>query len=98
MKKLKNCPNCGGTLQDDGRCRFCGSKVYDLCDIDLGSPFKAGAVKYLRVKYDGKIITTPVRFNTFSFDMRLSDTFAECHLDFYVVGETIFEKAVQEND
>lgn len=32
MEKLENCPNCGGILDDLGRCEFCGSKVYDLCD------------------------------------------------------------------
>lgn len=37
--KLKNCPSCGGTLNDDGRCPYCNSKVYDLSDIniDVGS-------------------------------------------------------------
>ena len=34
-ERLHNCPNCGGTLQDDGKCRFCGSVVYDLVSIDL---------------------------------------------------------------
>jgi len=35
MKQLKNCPNCGGVLDDDGRCMYCKSKVYDLTDINL---------------------------------------------------------------
>lgn len=33
MEKLNNCPSCGGTLDDNGRCPFCGSKVYDLTDM-----------------------------------------------------------------
>lgn len=33
--ELKNCPRCGGTLNDNGRCEYCGSKVYDLTDIDI---------------------------------------------------------------
>lgn len=35
MKELKNCPNCGGVLDDNGRCLYCKSKVYDLTDIDI---------------------------------------------------------------
>ena len=35
MKKLKNCPNCGGILDDDGRCLYCKSKVYDLRDVKI---------------------------------------------------------------
>lgn len=35
MVEMKNCPSCGGTLDDDGRCKFCGSKVYDLTDINI---------------------------------------------------------------
>lgn len=35
IERLHNCPHCGGTLQDDGCCRFCGSKVYDFVGIDL---------------------------------------------------------------
>ena len=31
---LANCPHCGGTLGDDGRCQYCGSKVYDLEEPD----------------------------------------------------------------
>lgn len=30
MEKYNNCPNCGGTLDDTGRCQYCGSKVYDF--------------------------------------------------------------------
>lgn len=33
--KLKNCPSCGGTLDDNGRCPYCNSKVYDLTDINI---------------------------------------------------------------
>lgn len=35
MTELKNCPNCGGVLDDTGRCRYCKSKVYDLTDINI---------------------------------------------------------------
>ena len=33
--ELKNCPSCGGTLDDDGRCPYCNSKVYDLTGINI---------------------------------------------------------------
>ena len=35
MEELKNCPNCGGILDDSGRCMYCKSKIYDLTDINL---------------------------------------------------------------
>lgn len=35
MTELKNCPNCGGVLDDTGRCMYCKSKVYDLTDINI---------------------------------------------------------------
>lgn len=60
MKQIYNCPNCGGTLQDDGRCRFCGSKVYDLTDISLDEP------KYIRMKINNSTITGKVIFDNFT--------------------------------
>ena len=35
MRILKNCPNCGGILDDEGRCMYCKSKVYDLTGINI---------------------------------------------------------------
>ena len=35
MTEIKNCPSCGGTLDDTGRCLYCKSKVYDLTDINI---------------------------------------------------------------
>lgn len=51
-ERLHNCPNCGGTLQDDGKCRFCGSVVYDFLGIDLDKHTPT----YIRMKYNGKIV------------------------------------------
>lgn len=34
-ERLKNCPSCGGELDDNGRCLYCKSKVYDLTDISI---------------------------------------------------------------
>ena len=30
ITKLENCSNCGGTVDDHGYCKYCGSKVYHL--------------------------------------------------------------------
>ena len=35
MIELKNCPNCGGILDDEGRCMYCKSKVYDLTGMKI---------------------------------------------------------------
>ena len=56
MKIYENCPNCGGALDDTGRCKYCGSKVYDFCDIDLNERKKT----YLRVKHQNQIIIAQV--------------------------------------
>lgn len=36
IEKLKNCPNCAGILDEAGRCKYCGSKVYDFLTLDFG--------------------------------------------------------------
>jgi len=37
IEKVKNCPNCGGILNDSGCCLFCGSRVYDFADLYLAT-------------------------------------------------------------
>ena len=45
ITKLENCSNCGGTVDDRGYCKYCGSKVYHLSkyedsyDRSLYAPF-----------------------------------------------------------
>lgn len=56
MQIYKNCPSCGGTLDDTGRCKYCDSKVYDFCNIDLTRNKKT----YLRVKNQNQIIIAEV--------------------------------------
>lgn len=102
IERLHNCPNCGGTLQDDGACRFCGSKVYDFVSIDMEN-YKP---TYLRIKRDGKIILMPVRFNSvftkweqdytclYSCDtpyIPMMPVVPTGELSFTVVGDTIVE-------
>ena len=102
VERLHNCPNCGGTLQDDGACRFCGSRVYDFLQVDL----KDYKPTYLRIKHDGKIIIMPVRFELaevqwyddtpllYSYDItyKILDCWVpKGTLNFTVVGDTIVE-------
>lgn len=47
IEALKNCPNCGGTVNEAGRCEFCGSKVYD---------FTEEPHYHIRIKVDDKIV------------------------------------------
>lgn len=108
MDKLHNCPNCGGYLNDTGRCEFCGSKVYDLCDIDLVlDPKKSLQKTYLRIKTDRGIWTVPVYADSFSVS-RSSDcidstlglppnyvalpTPPEIELHFLAADDGVFEK------
>ncbi len=102
IDRLHNCPNCGGTLQDDGACRFCGSKVYDFLQVDL----KDYKPTYIRMKWDGKIIIIPVKIETVSVSMYndgpslyadditysvFGTNTITGKLDFRVVGDTIVE-------
>lgn len=86
IERLHNCPHCGGTLQDDGCCRFCGSKVYDFVGIDLDNHSPA----YVRMKIHGNIIVMPVRFDRFCIETS-ADTFPTGTLEFIILGDTIVE-------
>lgn len=102
IERLHNCPNCGGTLQDDGACRFCGSRIYDFLQVDL----KDYKPTYIRTKVGGKIIIMPVVFDSMSVNMSnesstlyFNDTPYICMapviptgtLDFTVSGDIIVE-------
>ena len=50
IEALKNCPNCGGTINEAGRCEFCGSKVYDF----TGEPHYQTAETYISINVDNK--------------------------------------------
>ena len=65
MEKLKNCPNCGGYINDSGRCNFCGSKIYDFVDVNFDKCDKT----YIRMKSNGKIMTYQVIFHTANIDI-----------------------------
>lgn len=102
IERLHNCPNCGGTLQDDGACRFCGSKVYDFLQVDM----KDYKPTYIRMKLNGQIVIMPVRFDTVALKMTndqpvsyfddnpyvmMEPVIPTGTLDFTVVGDTIVE-------
>ena len=71
IERLKNCPNCAGTLNEAGSCRFCGSKVYDFLSIDFDADKKYHTAKtYIRIKIDGKIVLAPIIVNTVSMTSR----------------------------
>lgn len=102
-ERLHNCPNCGGTLQDDGKCRFCGSVVYDFLGIDLDKRTPT----FIRMRHNGKIVHFKVVFDSIDITMssesqtlyidgrpakmvKSIDTF-EGSVDFTVVGDIIVE-------
>ena len=102
MERLHNCPNCGGYLNDDGRCNFCGSKVYDFVAVDFDDHRKT----YIRIKSGGKIMIMPVLFHTADISISAEPITTEDviglpftipyyrrsgTLDFDIIGDTIYE-------
>ena len=86
IERLHNCPNCGGALQDNGRCRFCGSKVYDFVNIDMDSPTRT----YIRMRYNGKIVLCPIMVDTFTINYSTNTMDA----DYYPRGVAVFNPPV----
>ena len=71
IEQLKNCPNCGGILDEAGRCKFCGSKVYDFLNISFSDPHAYSSKTYIRIKtHEGKIMVAPVVVRDCSMTMR----------------------------
>lgn len=91
MERLKNCPNCAGILDDFGKCQFCGSKVYDFCDIDVRSRGSRGK-SYIRISTDSQIILAPVRTNEVSITNAI-DCLPELSVDFIIVGDVLIQEA-----
>ena len=78
IERLTNCPSCGGTLNEAGRCEFCGSKVYDFLSINFDHTYCPSAKTYIRIKSNGKIILAPVVIKTTRIDIRPSSAMLEC--------------------
>ena len=107
IEQLHNCPNCGAILDDTGRCNFCGSKVYDLFDIDVSS---TRGIKYIRIKTDKGMIIAPIVFNTVNIEHRSNELICTSEYvtpiipvpditistEFRVVGGIIYERSEEE--
>lgn len=105
IEKLKNCPNCGGTLNEAGRCSFCGSKVYDFLSINFDHTYRSSAKTYIRIRSNGKVILAPVIVNNSRIETRINECVAttlgtgtryipsspsiDIELDLAVIGEVI---------
>lgn len=76
IERLTNCPNCGGTLNEAGRCSFCGSKVYDFLSINFDHTYRPSAKTYIRIESNGKIILAPVIVNTARIETRVGEVAA----------------------
>lgn len=90
MEKLENCPNCGGILDDLGRCEYCGSKVYDLCDIDVTNRGNRGRT-YIRIKTDNRIILAPVITNVVNITCS-RDSFPTMDIEFMICGNMTMQE------
>lgn len=64
IERLKNCPNCAGILDEAGRCKYCGSKVYDFLtlDFDPRGSSTPNAKTYIRVRSNGEITLLPILY------------------------------------
>ena len=109
MERLSNCPNCGGYLNDNGRCNFCGSKVYDFVAVDFDNHRNT----YIRIKSGGKVMVCPVVFHTADINIRTEPistddvlgmpfTIPYYHrsgtLEFDIIGDLICETEDKDND
>ena len=106
IDKLTNCPNCGGALNEAGRCRFCGSKVYDFLTIDFNERNMPSAKTYIRLKTNGKIVLAPVIVSTMQVDIRndcidcrsydgsyarlVRPSYPKYNIEFTVIGDIIY--------
>lgn len=95
METLKNCPNCGGFLDDFGRCEFCGSKVYDLSNIDVSNRVGRGKT-YIRIRTDNQVILAPVMTTRINITCQ-QDCFPIMDVEFLVCGNTIIQEVEDEN-
>lgn len=97
IERLKNCPNCGGLLDDFGSCQFCGSKVYDLCDIDVRYRSARKGRTYLRIMTDTQLILAPVITNTISITCE-RDAWPVLEAEFVVCGDITAQEVNDEKD
>lgn len=105
IERLTNCPSCGGTLNEAGRCEFCGSKVFDFLTISFDRKEMPSAKTYIRLKVGNKVVIAPVMINTARIDIRPNSVleyadydgsryipapcYPEINLDLMVIGDMI---------
>lgn len=90
INKLKNCPNCGGILNETGRCEFCGSKVYDFLNISFENNRSISDKTYIRIKSSGKIFIMPVLFvSNCNYTTYSAREYSELEVTFLVHGDPI---------
>lgn len=89
IERLDNCPNCGAILDDSGRCMFCGSMIYDFCNIDVSSVNRN--ITYARIKVDNKVIIAPIRTNCVNMDFSV-DAMPTMNVEFIITGDTIIKE------
>lgn len=77
IERLTNCPSCGGTLNEAGRCEFCGSKVFDFLTISFDRREMPSAKTYIRLKVGNQVVIAPVVINTARIDIR-PNSMLEC--------------------
>ena len=94
MERLKNCPHCAGVLDDFGRCEFCGSKVYDLCDVDVRATGGRG-LTYIRIRTDKQVILAPVLTGTVSIEYSY-DSMPTMTVDYRICGDVVSQQIDEE--
>lgn len=99
IEQLKNCPQCGGVLNEAGRCEFCGSKVYDFLSIDFGCKRNSMSAKtYIRIRANNQIMLAPIIVSNVGITMS-SDPheFPNIDVSFVVVGDMILLEKEDKN-
>lgn len=94
IDRLKNCPNCGGILNEAGRCQYCGSKVYDFMAIDFTNEPRNNAKSFIRIRTntkDGiKTIIAPISVSNVSMTSHPTMVLIPSYEDYYC---ELFDKA-----
>ena len=104
IERLKNCPNCAGVIDDVGRCKYCGAKIYDFLSLD----FDGYKPTYIRIRTrEGRIVIMPIRFVNCSvtavpitadfecegrFVHKIERMEEKMEMEAYVVGDIVYEK------
>lgn len=110
MIKLKNCPNCGGILDDTGRCMYCKSKVYNLTDVNIDMDTRDILLFKIRtngndVYFSAKPVHAEIELNTdrcYAYDMLGNKLVSftqgynmDIHMDFQAVEKRNDESMMQ---